>query len=129
MPRSPWVPLTGVLAIATLRVWMKPTPLGIYPLLAPLLLAGVSAIRLDSIRRFLTEDIVPAPLRDANPLDPQSWSNLADWVAMLLTDQALPGIVATVLLTQIALVARAFLSLAFFPLISTWPSPTCPRPR
>ena len=37
---------------------------------------------------------------------------------MLLADQALPGIVATVLLTQIALVGTGFLALAFFPLIS-----------
>jgi phosphonate transport system permease protein len=37
---------------------------------------------------------------------------------MLLTDQALPGIIATVLLTQIALVGTGVLALAFFPLIS-----------
>ena len=104
--------------IATLRVWMKPKLLGLYLLVAPFLLGGTSDIRWDNIRRFLTEDIVPAPLRHADLLDPQSWSHFADWLAMLLTDQALPGIVATVVLTQIALVATAFLALAFFPLIS-----------
>lgn len=104
--------------IATLRFWMRPKLLGIYLLAAPFLLEGASDIRLDNIRRFLTEDIVPAPLRGADLFDAQTWIALQDWVWMLLTDQALPGIVATVVLTQIALVATAFLALAFFPLIS-----------
>jgi phosphonate transport system permease protein len=104
--------------IATLRIWVRPRLLGVYLVVAPLLLGGSSNIRLDNISRFLTEDIVPAPLRNADLLDAQPWLELADWLQMLLTDQALPGIIATVLLTQIALVATAFLALAFFPLIS-----------
>ena len=104
--------------IAGLRLWLRPKLLGLYLVAAPFLLGGASDIRLDNIRRFFTEDIVPAPLRDAALLDPQTWSGLGEWVGMLLTDQALPGIVATVLLTQIALVGTAFLALAFFPLIS-----------
>ncbi|NNJ97624.1 MAG: ABC transporter permease [Gammaproteobacteria bacterium] len=104
--------------IATLRLWVKPKLLGIYLVIAPFLLSGSSEIRLDNIRRFLTEDIVPAPLRNADLLDAQTWASVGDWLAMLLTDQALPGIVATVVLTQVALVGTAFLTLAFFPLIS-----------
>lgn len=104
--------------IAGLRLWLKPKLLGIYLIVAPFLLGGASDIRFDNIRRFFTEDIVPAPMRDGSLWDVQTWSNLGDWAAMLLTDQALPGIVATVLLTQIALVGTAFLALAFFPLIS-----------
>ena len=104
--------------IATLRFWVRPRLLGIYLLVAPFLLAGSSDIRMDNILRFLTEDIVPAPLRGADLSDPQTWTDLADWAGMLLTDQALPGIIATVVLTQIALVATAFLAMAFFPLIS-----------
>ena len=46
------------------------------------------------------------------------WADPADWSGMVLNDQALPGVVATVLLTQIALVGTAFLALAFFPLVS-----------
>ena len=104
--------------IATLRLWMKPKLLWIYLLAAPFLLGGSAEIRLDNIRRFLTEDIVPAPLRNADLMDAQTWADMADWFSLLLMDQALPGIVATVVLTQIALVATAFLTLAFFPLIS-----------
>ena len=104
--------------IATLRFWVRPKLLGIYLVVAPFLLAGTSNIRMDNILRFLTEDIVPAPLRDASTLDAQTLASLWEWLAMLLSDQALPGIIATVILTQIALVATALLALAFFPLIS-----------
>jgi len=106
------------LMIATLRLWLKPKLLGIYLFIAPFLLGGASDIRLDNIKRFFTEDIVPAPLRDSSLFDVQTWANLGDWLGMLLADQALPGIVATVLLTQIALVGTAFLALALFPIIS-----------
>ena len=104
--------------IATLRFWVRPKLLAIYILIATFLLGGSSNIELSNITRFLTQDIVPAPLRDANLLEPQTWTNLADWLGMLLSEQALPGIIATLLLTQIALVATAFLALALFPLIS-----------
>jgi phosphonate transport system permease protein len=106
------------LLIATLRFWVKPRLLGLYLVAAPFLLDGSSDIRLANIQRFLTEDIVPAPLRGADLGAAQTWADLADWLGMMLGDQALPGIVATVLLTQIALVGTAFLALAFFPLIS-----------
>jgi phosphonate transport system permease protein len=61
---------------------------------------------------------VPAPLRDHDLALTQTWSSFADWLQMLLIDQALPGIIATLLLTQIALVCTGFLTLALFPLIS-----------
>ena len=51
-------------------------------------------------------------------------SAFGDWLSLLLLDQALPGTVATIQLTMIALVATGFLTLVFFPLIS--PSVTGP---
>jgi phosphonate transport system permease protein len=104
--------------IGTLRVWVKPKLLWLYLAAAPFLLGGSSDVRLDNIRRFLTEDIVPAPLRGADLGNTQTWYDFADWLGMMLSDQALPGMVATVLLTQIALVSTAFLALVFFPLVS-----------
>jgi phosphonate transport system permease protein len=106
------------LIIATLRHWARPRLLGIYLVAAPFVLGGTTEIRMTNITRFFTEDIVPAPLRDASLLDAQTWGAFGDWLGMLLTDQALPGIVATVLLTQIALVGTGMLALVFFPLIS-----------
>jgi phosphonate transport system permease protein len=40
------------------------------------------------------------------------------WITTLFMDQALPGIFATIILTQIALVGAGALTLIFFPLIS-----------
>ncbi len=104
--------------IATLRLWLKPRLLWLYLLIAPFMLSGASDIRFENILRFFSQDIVPAPLRLGSLTDMQTWSSLGDWLGMLLADQALPGIVATVLLTQIALVGTGLLALAFFPLIS-----------
>ncbi len=104
--------------IATLRFWMRPKLIGIYMLAAPFLLGGGAAIEMTNIVRFLSQDIVPAPLRAGGLADAGTWAALGDWVSMMLTDQALPGIVATFLLTQVALVATGVLALALFPLIS-----------
>lgn len=104
--------------IATLRFWMRPKLVGIYVLVAPFLLGSGAAIDMSNIVRFLTVDIVPLPLRGGGFLDSQTWSNLGDWAGTLLVDQALPGMVATLLLTQIALVATGVLALVLFPLIS-----------
>ncbi|MCZ6849878.1 MAG: ABC transporter permease [Alphaproteobacteria bacterium] len=104
--------------IATLRFWMRPKLVGFYVLAAPFLLGGGAAIDMGNIVRFLTVDIVPAPLRRGSFLDGQTWSDLGDWTWTLLMDQALPGMVTTLLLTQIALVATGIGALFLFPLIS-----------
>ncbi|NQV98744.1 MAG: ABC transporter permease [Rhodospirillales bacterium] len=110
--------ITFYVLIASLRFWMRKRLIGLYLLVAPFLLGGGMDIKLSNITRFLGVDIVPVPLRGADLADPSVWSAFADWSMHLLADQALPGIIATLLLTQIALVGTAFLSLAFFPLIS-----------
>ena len=104
--------------IATLRFWLRPKLVGIYVLIAPFLLGSGAAIDMSNIVRFLTVDIVPVPLRRGGLLESQTWSNLSEWAGTLFMDQALPGMVATLLLTQIALVATGVLALALFPLIS-----------
>ncbi len=104
--------------IATLRFWMRPKLVGLYVLVAPFLLGGGAAIDMANIVRFLTVDIVPAPLRSGSITAVETWENTKDWAGMLLFDQALPGMVATLLLTQIALVVTGVLALMLFPLIS-----------
>ena len=65
--------------------------------------------------RFFTEDIIPAPIRGAKE---GSYNELASWFTQLMQDQAIPGIINTLLLTQIALVVTAVLTLLVYPLIS-----------
>ncbi len=114
--------LVFYLLIGTRRLWVRPATL-------PFLLAGsvlailwlTEPIAGDSIwsnmARFLGTDIVPRPLRNADLGDPASWVALASWLWAILYTQALPGVVNTLILSQIALVASAILALLVFPLV------------
>ena len=103
------------LVIATMRIWMKKPLLPVYLVVAAVILPWGVAFSFSNITRFLTEDIIPYPLRAGGE---NMMGAFGDWLSMLLVDQALPGTVATVQLTMIALVATGFLTLIFFPLIS-----------
>jgi phosphonate transport system permease protein len=101
--------------IATMRIWMRRQLLPVYLIAAAAILPWGVQFSMSNIARFLTRDIVPYPLRAGGP---DMLSAMGDWLSLLVVDQALPGIVATVQLTMIALVATGFLTLLFFPLIS-----------
>ena len=101
------------LLIASMRYWLRPRLLPFYLLAAPFIIVNDSSISFDNVKRFFTEDIVPSPLRRGEDL-----SALWHWFAELFTQQALPGIVNTLILTQIALVLTGLIALAWFPLIS-----------
>ena len=105
--------------IATMRLWMR------WPL-APLYLVAAVAVlaRLHTppmapgaLLRFLRHDIVPAPLRDAAWLDPQTWQRFGGWLWTLIGQQAMPGLGATLVVTQLALALAGLVALLGFPLI------------
>jgi phosphonate transport system permease protein len=103
------------LIIATIRVWMRKPLLPVYLIGGALVLPWGITFSAANIWRFLTHDIVPYPLRAGGT---ETTGALGDWLRTMLVDQALPGTVATLQLTMIALVATGLLTLAFFPLIS-----------
>jgi phosphonate transport system permease protein len=108
--------------IGTRRLWVRPATL-------PFLIIGsVVALALltdplhgdslwQNLSRFLGHDIVPRPLRGADLTDAASWSALLAWLWAILRDQAFPGLVNTLVLSQIALVASGLLALVLFPLV------------
>ncbi len=104
--------------IATIRWWVRGRLIPLYLLGALWVLPAGAAIHFSNVVRFLTEDIVPHPLRAAGTLDATALSGLGDWLWGLLRDQALPGIYDTVVLSMIALVASGILTLVLFPLVS-----------
>jgi phosphonate transport system permease protein len=104
--------------IATMRLWMKKRLLPVYLLIAVAVLPWGAEFSAANMVRFFTHDIVPYPLRTAAALDMAALASLGDWLRVMLLDQALPGIVNTIQITMIALVATGALTLAFFPLIS-----------
>ena len=107
------------LLIATKKLWLRRWSLP--PLLfgAPFFLGEGLPIIWGNAWRFVSEDIVPAPLRNSDV----AWSGgngneLFQWVSNIMLDQALPGIWNTLVLSQIALVVTGFFALVMFPLIS-----------
>ncbi|MAM87703.1 MAG: ABC transporter permease [unclassified Hahellaceae] len=104
------------LLIATMRWWLRPKLLPLYLLASPFFLGEGLPIVWSNVGRFFTEDIVPAPLKSG-----LSWSSpeaLWAWFSPIATEQILPGLWNTVILTQIALVATAVLTLLSFILVS-----------
>jgi len=103
------------LIIATMRVWMKRPLLPVYLLGAALILPWGISFSGATIWRFFSHDIIPHPLRAGGG---DTWAAMGDWLHLMVVDQAIPGTVATLQLTMIALVATGILTLLFFPLIS-----------
>ena len=104
--------------IASLRLWLRPRLLWLYALGAAALLAGPVSVSLANLQRFWGHDVVPAPLRGAPLGEPGTWSALGDWAGALTWQQALPGALNALVLTQIALVATGIIALLWFPLVS-----------
>jgi phosphonate transport system permease protein len=99
--------------IATLRYWLRPRLLPLYAVAAVVVLWAPLDTSWDNVVRFFTQDIVPYPLRAG-----EGARGLGVWLVHLLRDQALPGIAATIVLSQIALVATGLVTMTTFPWIS-----------
>ncbi len=104
--------------IATLRRWARPKLIGLYLIASLWVVFQETELTLNNLWRFFTLDVVPQPLRDTSLLDTATWDAFAHWLWRLLTEQAFPGTVATLILTQIALVVTGLLALLSFPLVS-----------
>jgi phosphonate transport system permease protein len=104
--------------IATIRWWFRPRLAPLYLLGALFVLPAGGPISFGHAWEFLTSDIVPYPLRVAETFDDAALRALGAWMWDLLAHQAWPGLVGTVLLTQIALVAAGIVALLGFPLVS-----------
>lgn len=108
------------LLIGTRRLWARPATMP-FLIVASLLVMPESiggGSSLDNLWRFVTIDIVPAPLRNGDLGAVATWLALGHWLSHLLVAQALPGIFNTLVLSQIAVVGAALLTLVAFPLVS-----------
>ena len=105
--------------IGTRRLWARPMfiPLLIVASLLVLPEAVGGGSIADNFRRFVLHDIVPSPLRGAGIFDGAAWMNFSAWLWDILRYQVMPGMVQTLILSQIALVAMALLALVLFPMI------------
>jgi phosphonate transport system permease protein len=105
--------------IGTRRLWARPMTVPI--LVAASLLVLPEAIgatsTLANLVRFITHDIVPTPLRGAELFTLATWSKLGVWLWPIVSRQVVPGVLQTLVLSQIALVAMGAIALLLFPLI------------
>jgi phosphonate transport system permease protein len=106
--------------IGTRRLWARSATLPLLLvgslLLLPEAIGGGSS--LSNLVRFLTHDIVPAPLRSGDVASPATWIALGAWLEPIVWNKVLPGVWNTFVLAQIALVGMGMLALALFPLVS-----------
>lgn len=105
--------------IGTIRWWLRPVLLPFYLIGSAVLLfsLGGPPFELSNLLRFLTSDIVPQPLRNADLSLASTWSAFWTWLSMLLSNQAWPGLINTFLVTQMALAVTMIVAFLGFPLI------------
>lgn len=105
--------------IGTRRLWARPITIPFLIIGSLLVLPETigSGMSMTNLVRFVTHDIVPAPLRGADLSVLSVWTNAASWLWQIIVKQALPGIIQTLVLSQIALVAMGAIALVFFPFI------------
>jgi phosphonate transport system permease protein len=105
--------------IGTRRLWARPVTVPILVVVSLLMLPEAigNAPAFANLARFVGHDIVPAPLRGADPFAAATWTGLWAWLAPIAAQQVAPGVLQTLVLSQIALVAMGAASLLLFPLI------------
>jgi phosphonate transport system permease protein len=106
--------------IGTRRLWARPATVPLLLvgslLLLPEGIGGGSALA--NLARFVTHDIVPAPLRTGDPASLATWSTFAAWLSAIVWNQAIPGVWHTIVVAQIALAGMGILALGLYPLIA-----------
>lgn len=101
------------LIIFTLRWWLRPVLIPAYLIAALAWAPPIIHLKPSILIRFVTEDLVPAPLRQGGGL-----AEVSTWLNTLWHQQLWPGLWHTLVLGMGALLVTAVLSLLLFPLIS-----------
>ncbi|NRA56412.1 MAG: ABC transporter permease [Gammaproteobacteria bacterium] len=100
--------------VATIKWWLHRAFIPVYLIAALWYLPWQSALEWQYLVRFVTEDIIPAPLKTDNWL----FSDLLQWLNQLWLHQILPGGWATLVLSVAALLVTALVSLTLWPFAS-----------
>lgn len=104
--------------IASLRFWLKQPLLPLYLIAAVAYLPPTARIDTTAIMRFLSEDIVPAPLRNGDLTVYATWEKFSHWLWKLIDTQIIPGATDTLLIGGVSLVVTGLIALLLFPLTS-----------
>lgn len=107
------------LLIITLPFWLKRPVLPLYVLgsFAYILAFPRMETSGQALLTLLTQDVVPAPLRNGAWAGTVGWEAFASWLWRLISQQMLPGIVATLILGLFAMLLTGLIAIVTFPLI------------
>lgn len=107
------------LMIATLKFWSHRRSLLALLIFALFVLPFDLSIQTDNIQRFLTQDILPSPLRYAETWwNFEVWQQTWHWGGWLFSHQIQEGVWNTLLLTMIALVGSGIVTMLLYPFVS-----------
>ncbi len=111
--------LSFYVLVGTRRLWARTATIPILIAVSLLVLPESvgAASTLSNLIRFVTHDIVPTPLRNGDASAIASLSALWAWFWPIVTNQIVPGVIQTLVLSQIALVAMGVIALMLFPAI------------
>ena len=101
------------LIIATIKYWFTKYSTPFLVIASFFYLDFISGFSIENLTRFLTNDIIPSPIRKN-----QSAEELYTWFANITTHELIPGVLNTIVLTQVALIVTAIIAIFSFPLIS-----------
>ncbi len=99
--------------IATIKFWFNKYLAPFLLFLSLFTLDDFSGFNMNNFIRFITEDIVPSPIRKN-----ENMIEVYIWFKNIFVDEIIPGIFNTIVLTQVSLVVTGVLALFLFPLIS-----------
>jgi len=101
--------------IASIKYWFNKYLAPFLLLLSLFTLDDFSGFNMANFMRFITEDIVPSPIRKD-----ESLFEVYTWFENIAVNEIMPGIFNTIVLTQVSLIVTGLLALVFFPLISKY---------
>jgi phosphonate transport system permease protein len=111
--------LTFYVLIGSRRLWARPVTIPFLIVGSILVLPDTvgSTSALSNLIRFVTQDIVPSPLRTPDGVSLAAIGAFLVWLWSIIAKQIIPGTIQTLILSQIAVVAMAIISLALFPIV------------
>lgn len=104
--------------IGSLRLWLHKRLLPLYLVAVFVYLPPQAQLSWQLLVRFVTEDIVPAPLRNQS-FNSETLTAFSQWLQLLWQQQLWPGLTNTLVLGQIGMVFSGLLALALLPLNSS----------
>lgn len=102
-----------VVVVATMRFWLRRRLLPVYLVSAIIALPPIAQFDTAFARQFFHHDIIPAPIRAG-----QGGAALWQWFEALILQQVMPGVINTLILGLLSLIATSLFALVAFPFIS-----------